>query len=47
MPHRFSKNGELLVAYEDTNLKGQIRRASITSQELAIAENSNAHIKRR
>lgn len=44
MPHRFGKNGELLIAYENTDLKAGIRRASITSQELVMPEKANAHV---
>lgn len=32
MPHRFGKNGELLIPYEDTDLSAEIRRTSIASQ---------------
>lgn len=31
MPHRFGKNGELLIPYEDTDLSAEIRRTSVAS----------------
>ena len=35
LPHRFGKNGELLIPYEQTELAGEIRRASLASQDEA------------
>ena len=42
MPHRYGKNGELLIAYEDSEF-GAMRKDSVASQE-GMKERRSTHI---